>query len=184
MTDTEQTKVCPLCAETIKAAAKVCPHCRHWQTRPILGNIQVLQSIVGAILGVCVILAIFGLGIFLNHLVGPKRSFAPYQQRVKVVSSEISFQISNSNRMVSVVGVITNQTEFAWKNIGLEAQMFNQAGQLIDVIQVGDPSYSGVVVMPHAEAAFKISSKATHPESDYASHKVAVGSGKDFQVWP
>jgi hypothetical protein len=38
MDDQAASKVCPLCAETIKAAAKVCSHCRHWQKGWSLGN--------------------------------------------------------------------------------------------------------------------------------------------------
>jgi len=184
MAENEQTKVCPLCAETIKAAAKVCPHCRHWQTKPLLTNFQVMQSIASIMLGVGIVAAIIGLGYFLEHLIGPKRDFAAYQSRIAVVSSEVSFRMSGSNLTVSVVGVLTNQSEFAWKSVGLEARLFDKDGKLIDVIQASDSSYSGVVVLPHAEAGFKIQSKATKNELEYATHKVFVGTAKDFKAWP
>jgi hypothetical protein len=128
--------------------------------------------------------AIAGLGYFLEHLIGPKRDFSPYQNQILVVSSEMSFRISGSNLTVSVVGVVTNQSEFAWKNVGLEARLFGKDGNLIDVIQASDSSYSGVVVLPHAEAGFKIQSRATKNESEYATHKVLVGTAKDFNAWP
>jgi hypothetical protein len=89
-----------------------------------------------------------------------------------------------SNFTVFVVGVVTNQSDFAWKNVGLEARLFDKGGKLIDVIQAEDSSYSGVVVLPHAEAGFKIQSRATKNESDYATHKVFVGTAKDFSAWP
>ena len=89
-----------------------------------------------------------------------------------------------SNLTVFVVGVVTNKSEFAWKNIGLEAQLFDKNGKLIDVIQASDSSYNGVVTLPHSEAGFKIQSKATKYESEYATHKVIVGTGKDFRAWP
>ena len=184
MAENEQTKVCPLCAETIKAAAKVCPHCRHWQTKPLLTNLQVMQSIASVMLGVGIIAAIIGLVIFLQHLIGPKRDFTPYRNQIAVVSSEESFKMFGSNLTVFVVGVITNQSDFAWKNVGLEARLFDKDGKLIDVIQASDSSYSGVVVLPHAEAGFKIQSKATKNESDYVTNKVIVGTAKDFKAWP
>jgi hypothetical protein len=184
MVETEQTKICPLCAETIKAAAKVCPHCRTWQKKWSFQNPQTTQSVGAIIWLVVIIVVLIGLGCFLDHLIGPKRDFVPYQGRIAVVSSEVSFRMSGSNLTVSVVGVITNQTDFAWKNVGLEARLFGKDGKLIDVIQASDSSYNGVVVLPHAEAGFKIQSRAAKNESDYATHRVLVGTGKDFNAWP
>ena len=185
MAEIEQTKVCPLCAETIKTAAKVCPHCRHWQPRKwSFNNPAFLQSLASLVMAAAIFGAIAGLGYFLEHLIGPKRDFSPYQNQILVVSSEMSFRISGSNLTVSVVGVVTNQSEFAWKNVGLEARLFGKDGNLIDVIQASDSSYSGVVVLPHAEAGFKIQSRATKNESEYATPKVLVGTAKDFNAWP
>lgn len=185
MADNEPTKICPLCAETIKTAAKVCPHCRHWQPRKWSFNNPVfLQSLASIVMAAAIFGAIAGLGYFLEHLIGPKRDFAAYQSQISVVTSELSFRMSGSNLTVSVVGVVTNQSDYAWKDVGLEARLFGQDGSLIDVIQASDSSYGGVVILPHADAGFKIQSKATKSEAAYASHKVFVGTGKDFNAWP
>jgi hypothetical protein len=184
MPETEQTKVCPLCAETIKAAAKVCPHCRHCQTRKwSLSNPQFMQSVVAVFWAASIFGAIFGLGYFLENLLGSKRDFAPYQNQIGIVSSKVSFRTSGSNLTVFVVGVVTNKSEFAWKNVGLEAQLFDKSGKLIDVIQASDSGYSGIVILPHSEAGFKIQSKAARDESEYATHIVVVGTGKDFKTF-
>jgi len=184
MAETEQTKVCPLCAESIKVAAKVCPHCRSWQKKWSLQNPQTTQSI-GAVCGVVFIAGgVIGLGIFFDGLIGPKRDFAPYQNQISVVSSEASFRMpSSSNLTVSVVGIITNQSEFGWKHVGLEAQLFDKDRKLIDVIS-SDSDYGGITVLPHSEAGFKIEGKATKKESEYASHKVFVRTAKDIKAWP
>ena len=185
MAETEQTKVCPLCAETIRQAAKVCPHCRQWQPHKwTLNNPAFMQSLAALVCAISIFGAVSGLGWFLEKLIGPKRDFAPYQNQIGIVSSEVSFRTSGSNLTVFVIGVVTNKTEFAWKNIGLEARLFDRNGKLVDVIQTSESSYNGVVVLPHSEAGFKIQSKATKEESEYSTHKIIVGTGKDFAAWP
>jgi hypothetical protein len=186
MTENEQTRICPFCAETIKEAAKVCPHCRFWQpsSKWSVRNPQFLQSVTSVICAAALFGAVFGLAYFLQHLIGPKRDFAPYQIQIVVVSSEMSFRMpSSSNLTVSVVGVITNQSEFGWKHVGLEAQLFDKDRKLIDVIS-SDSDYGGITVLPHSEAGFKIEGKATKKESEYASHKVFVRTAKDIKTWP
>jgi len=95
----------------------------------------------------------------------------------------MDFRMSGSNLLVSVIGVVTNQSEFGWKNLGLEAQLFDKDDRLIDVIPAnGD--YGGVTVLPHAMAGFKIESRATRKESDYASDRIYVRIAKDIRTWP
>ena len=179
MAEIEQTKICPLCAETIKAAAKVCPHCRHWQRRWSLQNPQVFATIWVAI----VIGALLCLVAFVDKIFGPKRDFAEYRDQIAVVSSQLSHRTSGSNSMVTVVGMVTNRSEFPWKDVGLEAQFFDREGKLIDVvIHAGD--YGGFAILPRAEEAFRIEGKSARPQSEYASHKVTVRWAKDAGAWP
>ena len=142
-----------------------------------------MQSVAAVFWAASIFGAIFGLGYFLENLLGSKRDFAPYQNQIRIVSSEVSFRMSGSNLTVFVVGVVTNKSDFAWKNVGIEAQLFDKSGKLIDVIQVSDSSYNGIVILPHSEAGFKIQSKAARDESEYATHKVVVGTGKDFRTF-
>src|SRR5450432_2523888 len=104
MTETEQTKVCPLCAETIKAAAKVCPRCRHWQKKWSLANPYVGISLYSI---VCFV-ALGGLIAFIGKICGPKEDFATYRNEISVVNSEFSQRIYGSNLWNTVVGTLTN----------------------------------------------------------------------------
>jgi hypothetical protein len=77
MAEHEQTKVCPHCAEIIKAAAKVCPHCRYWQKKWSLYNPKLLTAF-----GLVVLTAYCaGIGIFMDKVFGPKEQFALKGQR-------------------------------------------------------------------------------------------------------
>jgi len=174
-----ETKTCPLCAETIKAVAKVCPHCRHWQKRWSLENPQVWGIMV-----IVFYLAAMGvLGAVVEKAFGAKRDFSPYQSEISVLSSVISHRTSGTNHYVNVVGVVTNRSELAWEDVNLEARCFDAAGKLIDVIS-GKGDYGGVPILAHAEAAFKIETRAAQPLTEYATHKVFITWGKDASAWP
>jgi hypothetical protein len=179
MPEAEQTKVCPLCAETIKAKAKVCPHCRHWQTWWARENPQVW----GTIWGVTGLLALLGLGIFWERVFGPKEHFAEYRNEISVIGSQFSQRIANSNLMVAVVGTLTNGSDIGWKDSGVEAQFFDKSGNLIDAITVNADGFHGVSILPHDVAAFKIEGRATHPAGDYETYKVKVRWAKDMDAW-
>jgi hypothetical protein len=174
-----ETKICPLCAETIKAGAKVCPHCRHFQTRWSLQNPVMLASIwfvfVFAVL-VCI-------GTFWERAFGPKQEFALYRDQIDIVRSQCSQRVIGSNLLNTVVGTLTNRSDVAWKDVGVEGQFFDKTGKLIDAITVNADDFHGVTVLPHGEAAFKIEGKALRPEADYKTNLIVVRWAKDVNAW-
>jgi len=179
MTESNETKACPLCAETIKAAAKVCPHCRHWQQRFSLQNPQVVGGLWLALwLAVTACLL-----VFVEKHFGRNQDFADYQDQIAVVSSEFSHRMWGSNLMVTVVGVVTNRTDYSWEEVGFEVRFFDREGKLIDaVVQTGD--YQRFAILKHSEEAFRVEGKATRPQEAYVSHKVTVRWAKDAGAWP
>jgi hypothetical protein len=181
MAEAEPTKTCPHCAETIKTAAVVCPHCRYWQKKWSWYNPKVLTAF-----GLVVMTAYFvGIGIFMDTMFGSKEQFATYRDEITVVSSQHSQRISTSgcdsniNVYVTVVGTLTNRSDIAWKDVGVEAQFLDKSGKQFDAITVNADQYRGTTLLPHGEAAFKIEGRAARPESDYGSYKVVVRWAKD-----
>jgi hypothetical protein len=180
MPENEQTKVCPHCAETIKAAAKVCPHCRYCQKKFSLHNPK-----VGMILSLIVCIALLSCyGVFLDSMLGPKEEFATFRNEITVVNSQLSKRVSTSSCdsnvvYVTVVGTLTNHSDIAWKDVGVEAQFLDKSGSQLDARAVNADGYQAVTILPHGETAFKIEGKADRPESDYGTYKVTVRWAKD-----
>jgi hypothetical protein len=177
MSENEQTKICPHCAEAIKTTAKVCPHCRYWQKKWSLYNPQIAGG-AGIIIGFAILC---GFGMFYDRMFGPKQRFAEYRDQIAVVSSEISWRVSGSesNVYVTVSGMLTNHSDVAWKDVGVEARFFDQSNKQFDAITVNTDGYRSVVILPHGEAAFRIESKAARPGADYHTYKVTVRWAKD-----
>jgi hypothetical protein len=179
MTEDGQTKVCPLCSETIRVTAKVCPHCRHWQKKWSLSN----PYFVGTFAGVTWLLLCSCVLAFMGKVLGPKEEFATYRDQIGVVQSEFSQRTSGSNLWITVVGTLTNHSNIGWKDVGVEGQFFDPSGKLIDVISVNTSDYRAAVILPHGEAAFRIERMASHPASSYATNKLTVRWAKDVDAW-
>jgi hypothetical protein len=173
------TKVCPLCAETIKASAKVCPHCRFYQKKWSLLNPMVWMTLMG----IFWITVLIGLALFFEKTFGPKEEFASYRTGIDVVNSQFSQRISGSNLLITVVGMLTNLSDVGWKDVGVEAQFFDKSGKLIDAITVNADDYHGVTILPRGETAFKIEGRASHPAADYRTNKLTVRWAKDVDAW-
>ncbi len=181
MGDTEPTKVCPFCAEAIKAAAKVCPYCRSWQKKWSLKNPANTAVLYAAIWMAMMI----GFGIFFDNMFGPKKQFATYRNEIRVMDSHFSQRTVSSNHWLTVVGTLTNTSDVGWKNIGVEARFFDQAGTMIDAISVNANDYNGVAILPHGDAAFKIEGRAAHQAEDYYTNELNVRWAKDIdQMFP
>lgn len=150
MDSDQSVKVCPLCAESIKAAAKVCPFCCAPQTR-----LALWRPYLGLVLSVLVMLASVGLVCFclfpgLFHPEG--RSFAPYRSQLAVART--SLERDPGKPEFWLTGYITNAGNYPWRVCGLEVRFIERDDKLVDVRQ---PEVSEkFVVQPHQEQAFRI----------------------------
>lgn len=136
VSENEQTKVCPLCGEAIKAAARVCPHCRHWQKLWSLKN-----PVVGLTLWILAgLAALAGVGAFVEKVFGSKEAFATYRDEISVVGSQMHHRFYGSNLVVTVAGTLTNRSIIGWQDVGVEVQFLDKSGKLIDAMTVNADS--------------------------------------------
>ena len=116
------------------------------------------------------------MGFMLNSITGGGRDFSLYRDQIEVVTSSMNFSMTSTNRYISTVGLLTNCSDFSWKEVQVEAQYFDGTGKLIDT---GFERSFDTEILPHGESAFRIRTLADKPESSYASHKVFVRYAKD-----
>lgn len=179
MSDHDATKTCRHCAETINAAAKVCPHCRFWQKQWSLQNPQVTVSLFFAV----IFFTLIGLAMYMDNTLHRNEEFAINRDQISVVGSQFSLRFSGSNLLVTVVGTLTNRSNVGWKDVAVEAQFLDKSGKLFDAITANADDFRGVTILPHEVAAFKIEGRAARPESEYGSCNVAVRWAKDVNGW-
>jgi hypothetical protein len=164
-----ETKLCPQCAEEIKAAAKKCKHCHSLLANP--------SWVIARATWPLLILLAVPLYTFYSLRSSTKyEDFGKHRTEVTIANSQMTFTQNPDGNYVSVIGTIKNTGDQTWSPVSFEVQYFNQAGHMIDALT--DRSYD-VTLTPHSEQAFHLKNPANKSGSEYASHKVIVRDADD-----
>jgi hypothetical protein len=184
MTDSRTPKTCLTCFSEIDSRALVCPRCRYPQTpcRAWMKRHFLLTALFAFLL-ICAAFISFG---FVMEFVFPspitRQNLTPFNGQITVASSRMTFGQSLAGPVVCVVGILKNDSDVAWKGLGLEAQFYDPAGKLLDVHTDAMERYVSQLP-PRGECAFMIRLQADHPDEDYASYKLFVRSAVDARSW-
>lgn len=129
MAENESTKVCPLCAETIKAAAKVCPFCRSKQVRHALLRQELLLGIPVLAIIITAIMVIAWLAPDEKGVGG--HSFADHRDDLVVLGASLDHDTTKPDFWLT--GTVTNRGEHPWRVHRLEVRFLDGRGNLLDV---------------------------------------------------
>ena len=70
----------------------------------------------------------------INRITSHGTDFSPYRDQVSITESRMTTSIENGVTNVYLVGILTNRSEFAWKNIRVDARFYDKAGVMIDAV--------------------------------------------------
>lgn len=172
MDDVTQTKTCPLCAETIKAAARVCPFCRAHQSRFALWREQLGQLLAGLLL-----LAFVGLVCFwvFPDVPASGRTFARHRDELRVL--RMSLERDKKKPKFWLAGYVTNTGNYPWRVHELELRFLDAQGNLLDVRHPA--LFNSFVVPPGGESAFRAELQEVVFTNSGVVHQVRVQTATD-----
>lgn len=170
--DTANSRTCPFCAENIKHEAKVCPRCRQWLTLRSIRNPAISVWVYG--LPHLAIYALFGMLILtaLNRFQNPKPDYTAFVNSLQVMESRMNWAETSNGLRIYVTGILTNQSEFAWRDIELECRFFDAKGQWVDAAH-------GLTIQPRDDTAFRAVVTPSHATNDYASFRLSVSTAQN-----
>ena len=173
--DTASSRICPFCAESIKQEAKVCPRCRQWLTLRSLRNPAITVWIYGfphllfyALLAMVILTA-------LNRSQNPKPDYTAFVNSLRVMESQMNWAETSSGPRIYITGILTNQSEFAWRDIELECRFLDTKGRLMDA----DHPHVALTIQPHDDTAFCAVVTPSHATNDYASFRLSVSTAQN-----
>ena len=173
MAETEPTKICPLCAETINSAAKLCPFCRSRQYR----HVSSLQEWFIAVPTIAtVILAIVVLSRFAPEEKGSGgRSFSRHRNDLLVLHTSLDRDHIRPDYWLT--GVVTNQGAHPWRVDTMEIRFLDKQGDLLDVRHpdLKDPW----VVQSHQDHGFRVELSGLAFTNQDIIHQVRVQMATD-----
>src|SRR5579862_136564 len=105
-------KTCRYCAESIPAAAKLCPRCRQWLTFFSFRNPLVLFVGWGVPILVMLGVLMYAAGNFVN----PPPYYSDFRGSIRILQSNMNWVETSDGPRIFVTGVLTNQSPIAWKD--------------------------------------------------------------------
>jgi len=173
--DTASGRTCPFCAEGIKREAKVCPRCRQWLTLRSLRNPAITVWVYGfphlavyALMGILILTA-------LNRFQNPKPDYTAFVNSLRVLESRMNWAETSNGLRLYITGILTNQSEFAWRDIELQCRFFDAKGQLVDAAH----PHAGLTIQPHDDTAFRAVVTPGRATNDYASFRISVSTARN-----
>ena len=173
--DTASNRTCPYCAENIKREAKVCPRCRQWLTLRSIRNPAVAAWAYG--FPHLVMYAVLGMFILvtMNRFFNPKPDYTAFVNSLRVLESRMNWAQTSNGTRIYITGILTNQSDFAWRDIELECRFFDASGQLVDAAH----PHAGLTIQPHDDSAFRAAVTPTGTTNDYTSFRVSVSTARN-----
>ncbi len=127
MGDASPTKTCKLCAENIKAAAKVCPFCQAHQGRFAFWREQPVQLV--SALAMMLVLGYVCYSTFSDDVLSGGRSFARHRADLRVLRTAL--EPVKGKPEFWLTGYVTNSGSYPWRVLETRDEDRGRSGQSV-----------------------------------------------------
>jgi hypothetical protein len=173
----EFKKCCPFCAETIPAAAKICPRCRQWISLRSFRN-----PVVGLVISLFALLMISGcVAFFFTHVFSRVFNAPPYYAdhvgSLQILQLKMFFKDTTNGPRIYITGILTNRSQIPWRDIEFECRFLRSNGNLIDAYT--SRSYS--TVQANDDGAFRVTVTPIKDFQEYENLKLSISNARNVK---
>lgn len=172
-----QAKQCPVCAESIPGAAKVCPRCRTWLTWWSFYNPTSSAFVMAAmILSLVGLLSLRLVGWF-GGIFNPPPYYAETAGGLRVLDSHFSLVETKDGQRIYVLGVLTNESAVPWKEVELQCRFLDESGRMIDAAH----PVARLTILPGCDSAFRAVVTSARQTKNYQKVEVTVSTARNVK---
>jgi hypothetical protein len=173
--NTESSRICPFCAESIQPAAKVCPRCRQWLTVCSLRHPLVSALLAGIpMIAIMVVLGVAGLDR-LDRIINPRPSYTAFPHALRVLESRMNWAQTKDGLRIYLTGILTNPSPVAWRDVEFESRFYDSTGVMVDAAH----SHGYLTIEPGDDTAFRAVVIPGCATNDYNSYKLSVSTARN-----
>lgn len=169
------SRVCPFCAETIKAAATICPFCQSRFSMFARWGVGGLHAVIGLLFVLMFVWVEWYFGP--DEPTATDRRFARDRDRLHIVRTVWEREGSSGRPEFWLTGYVTNAAPRSWRIHELEVRLLGSRNEIIDVRQASvKPPF---VVHPGHEHAFRARFGEIIETNRLAEYRVRVQLASD-----
>jgi len=174
----ETQRDCPFCAETIQAAARVCPRCRQWLSFRSFRHPVVASCVV--VVPMIVFFVVIGLAItrYFERVFNPPPYYTAHLGSLRVLDSRLNWVEKDKETNIYIIGILTNESSIAWRALEFECRFYDSKGVMVDASSTG----SYLTIQPNDESAFRVRVAPSRPAADYDSYKLSVSTARNTKT--
>lgn len=167
-------KNCRFCAESVPATARICPRCRQWLSLRSFRH-PLITTLLLALLGLVVFGILFRLTNRVQRFMNPPPYYSDFRDSIQILKSDMEWVETSDGARLFVTGILTNQSQIAWRSPEFQCRFFNSKGQMIDA--ANGSTY--LTVLPSSDSAFRVSVKPLRSSNDYGSFQISVSTARN-----
>jgi hypothetical protein len=167
---------CPYCAEAIPAAARICPRCRQWLSVRSFRH-PLVSTLLLAFLGLVMLAVLCRLLDRVQRFMNPPPYYSDYKSSIQILKSNMEWVETTDGPRLFVTGLLTNQSQFAWREPEFECRFFNSKGEMTDAAN----GTTFLTILPSADSAFRVTVKPVRSSNDYSSFRVSVSNARNIR---
>lgn len=153
----------------------MCPRCRQWLTLRSIRNPAIAVWVYGfphlVIYGLMAMLLLTAINRFQN----PRPDYTEFVNSLRVMESHMNWAETSNGPRIYITGILTNQSDIAWRDIELECRFLDTNGVLVDAAH---PNVR-LTIQPHDDSAFRAVVTPSRPTNDYASFRLSVTTARN-----